>query len=378
VPRPIGVGIVGANPDRGWAARAHIPALASSPQFALTAVATSRQDSAEAARVRFGARHAFTDVHSLAAHPDVDLVVVTVKVPAHLELVTAGLTAGKHVYCEWPLARTADEASTLAAAARAGGVRTAVGLQARYAPAVRRAREVITGGRLGTVRSVAVHSCRGQGNALEVPAWTAYTYDGRNGAGLVEVLGGHVLDLVQYLVGPIRDLSARTAIRTTGHRIAETGEPVTVTAADHLLATAELDGGAVASLHLYDGEAARPHTAITVAGTGGNLLLASAPEASPSAAQPQIGRLDLYQSRPDRPEWTPVPVDADHASALPVEAANVARLYRRLAMDLQCGDLQRRSHTTPDFQDALDLHRVLERIPRPVSGLRTGPARSNP
>src|SRR4051812_23646545 len=89
----IGVGVIGANPDRGWAARAHLPSIAASREFALTAVATTRRDSAEAARRRFGARHAFTDPGALVAHPDVDLVVVTVKVPVHVELVTAALDA---------------------------------------------------------------------------------------------------------------------------------------------------------------------------------------------------------------------------------------------------------------------------------------------
>jgi predicted dehydrogenase len=93
----IGVGIIGASPDRGWAARAHIPAISASPQFRLAAVATSRAQSAAAAREAFGAPHAFTDAPSLARHPDVGLVVVTVKVPVHAELVAAVLDAGKHV-----------------------------------------------------------------------------------------------------------------------------------------------------------------------------------------------------------------------------------------------------------------------------------------
>jgi predicted dehydrogenase len=61
------------------------------------AVATTRTQSAYAARDRFAARHAFTDAVSLVRHPDVDLVVVTVKVPAHAELVTAAVDAGKDV-----------------------------------------------------------------------------------------------------------------------------------------------------------------------------------------------------------------------------------------------------------------------------------------
>lgn len=358
--RPIGVGILGANPDRGWAAQAHVPALAASPEFALAAVATTRDDSAEAARTRFGARHAFTDPRRLAAHHEVDLVVVTVKVPAHVELVSTALDAGKHVYCEWPLSATAAEAAALNAAARAAHVHAAVGLQARFAPAVRRARTMIRDGRVGIVRSATVFCSRSKGNAPEVPAWTAYTYDHSSGAGMVDVLGGHTLDLIQHLLGPIRHLSARTAIRSPDHRVAETGKPITVTAPDHFLANAEFDGGAVASIHLSDGEAAAPRTRIEIAGTEGNLALISAPETDPWAAQPQIGRLELHESRPDSPEWTPVTVAADHAGALPTPAANVARLYRDLATDLREG-----THTTPDFHVAHELHTLLEQAPLP-------------
>ncbi|MCI2415929.1 Gfo/Idh/MocA family oxidoreductase [Saccharopolyspora sp. K220] len=353
--RPIRVGVLGANPDRGWAARAHLPAIIASPEFALTAVATTRQDSAEAARARFDARHAFTDARSLASHPDVDLVVVTVKVPAHVELVTAALEAGKHVYCEWPLSTTAAEAAALTANANSAGVHAAVGLQARFAPAVRQARAMIADGRIGTVQSATLYSARSKGNTRDVPAWTAYTYHRGTGAGLVEVLGGHAIDLVQHLLGPIRELSARTAIRSPEHRIAETGEPINVTAPDHFLANAELDSGAVMSIQLHDGEAAAPRTRIQIAGTEGNIALTSVPEANPWAAQLQIGELALAESRPERPQWTPVPVPADDASELPTEVANVARLYRQLAKDLRAG-----SRITPDFRAAHDLHELIE------------------
>ncbi|MGW7539332.1 Gfo/Idh/MocA family protein [Amycolatopsis sp. NPDC054798] len=353
--KPIGVGILGANPDRGWAARAHVPAIAASPDFALTAVATTRTSSAEEARVRFKARHAFTDARSLAGHPDVDLVVVTVKVPAHVELVAAALEAGKHVYCEWPLTTTAEEAAALAAAGERAGVRTAVGLQARFSPAVRRAHAMIAAGEIGTVQSATVYSSRSKGNTREVPGWTAYTYDRRAGAGLVEVLGGHALDLVQHLLGPIRELTARTAIRNSSHRVAETGEPITATAPDHFLAHAELDGGAVVSVHLHDGEAVLPRTRIEIAGTEGNLALTSVPDADPWAAQLQIGWLGLHLSRPGSPEWTVVPVG--EASDLPVQAANVGHVYEQLAADLREG-----TNTVPDFAVARRLHELLSNV----------------
>src|SRR5436853_5534172 len=94
----IRVGIIGANPDRGWAAQAHIPALTSLPDdFAITALSTSRRESAAAAGKRFGVPRAFDNHQQLVNSADVDVVAVTVKVPHHFELASAALAAGKAV-----------------------------------------------------------------------------------------------------------------------------------------------------------------------------------------------------------------------------------------------------------------------------------------
>src|SRR5260370_6230840 len=115
----IRVGIIGANPDRGWAAEAHIPALKSlSDDFKITALSTTRRESADAASKLFGAPLAFDNHQDLVNSADVDVVAITVKVPYHLELATAALEAGKAVYCEWPLGNGLIEAASLAALAK--------------------------------------------------------------------------------------------------------------------------------------------------------------------------------------------------------------------------------------------------------------------
>lgn len=63
--RPIGVGVVGANPDAGWARYTHLPAVQASPAFDLVAVSSRRRASAEAAAQAFGAAHAFADALAL-------------------------------------------------------------------------------------------------------------------------------------------------------------------------------------------------------------------------------------------------------------------------------------------------------------------------
>src|SRR5438093_1538789 len=131
-PKRIRVGIIGANPDRGWAAEAHIPALKSlSDDFEITALSTSRRESADAARKLFGVPVVFDNHQDLVHHPAVGVIAITVKVPYHLELATAALDAGKAVYCEWPLGNGLKEAETLAVLATKQGVLAVAGLQAR-------------------------------------------------------------------------------------------------------------------------------------------------------------------------------------------------------------------------------------------------------
>src|SRR4029450_9077358 len=99
----IHVGIIGANAHYGWSMRAHLPALLALPEYELTAVCTSRRETAEEWAQHYGAKFAFHDYHAMVNPPDVDLVSVSVRVPLHHQMVIAALAAGKQVFCEWPL-----------------------------------------------------------------------------------------------------------------------------------------------------------------------------------------------------------------------------------------------------------------------------------
>src|SRR5258705_10647433 len=109
-PKRIRVGIIGANQDRGWAAQAHIPALRSLPNdFEITALSTSRRESADAAGKRFGVPLAFDSHHDLVNSPEVDVVAIAVKVPHHLELATAALEAAEPGGWGLPLGNGVEE-----------------------------------------------------------------------------------------------------------------------------------------------------------------------------------------------------------------------------------------------------------------------------
>ncbi|WP_280369656.1 Gfo/Idh/MocA family protein [Nocardia wallacei] len=348
----IRVGIVGASPDRGWAVRAHVPALQALPDYRITAVGTSRLESAERAARLFGAAHGYADPRRLAEDPSVDLVAITVKVPAHAELIRLALAAGKHVYCEWPLALNTAEADELTRLATAAGVHHAVGLQTRYSPALARARRLLAEGYVGESVSATVYSARHLGAGTEVPDWAAYTLDRRNGAGVVEVLGGHTLDAVEYLVGEFTDVSARLA-RHQSRAIVEGVGAVAVTSPGHLLLDAATAAGVVVSAHIHDSKATNGRTRIEIAGTTGDLAIVSG-TGGPGGIS--LSELRLLGSR--NGEWQPLDGD-DPLAATPLdnESGNVARLYSALAQDIRTG-----AATVPTFVDGVRAHRLLDAV----------------
>jgi predicted dehydrogenase len=121
--REIRIGICRGESEPRVRLIAHIPALQALPDFEISAICTSRQDSADATAKHYGVPLAFCDAEKLAQHPDIDLVTVSVKVPDHYLPVTAAIQAGKRVYCEWPLGRDTDEATLMLAAAERKGIR---------------------------------------------------------------------------------------------------------------------------------------------------------------------------------------------------------------------------------------------------------------
>src|SRR5205809_4459045 len=283
----IRVGIIGANPDRGWAAQAHMPALKSlSHDFEITALSTSRRESADAAGKRFGVRLAFDNHHDLVNSDAVDVVAVTVKVPYHLELATAALDAGRDVYCEWPLGNGLKEAETLAALAKKKGVLAVAGLQARSAPSVAYVRDLITQGYVGEVLSTTwIGSGMGWGPTAE--PFNAYLNDRKNGATMLSIALGHTADALCYCLGEVRQLSATTAMRRETFTIAGTGESKPMNAEDQVGVSGLLEGGAAFSIHYRGGISRGTNLLWEINGTAGDLQLTA------TGGQAQSWELDL-------------------------------------------------------------------------------------
>ena len=260
--KQIGVGIIGVEPGRSWSAVAHIPALMSLPQYKLVALSTRRQESADAAARAYGIEQAFDNHHALVSHPEVDLVVVSVKVPHHFDLVSAALAAGKSVYGEWPLGNGLAEATHMADLARGKPLSTSVGLQARFSPVIRYVRDLIAEGHIGEVLSTTLMG-NGLSWAASVPPTYVYLLDRRNGATLLTVTFIHAVEAIYYALGEITEVQALTAQRRLHVTLVGTGEILPMDADDQVVVAGRLETGAVLTVHYRGGEDLNKYDATT-------------------------------------------------------------------------------------------------------------------
>jgi len=350
----IRVGIIGANPDRGWAAEAHIPALKSlSDDFEITALSTSRRESADAASKLFGVPVAFDNHQDLVNRADVDVVAITVKVPYHLELATAALDAGKAVYCEWPLGNGLKEAETLAALAKKKGVLAVAGLQARSAPSVAYVRDLIKQGYVGEVLSTSLIGS-GMGWGPTVEPFNAYLNDKKNGATMLSIALGHAADALCHCLGEVRELSATMTVRRESFTIAGTGESKPMNADDQVLVSGLLEGGAALSIHYRGGVSRGTNLLWEINGTEGDLQLTAA------GGQAQIFEMDVRGAKGNQSSLETLPVPEQYRWSppqAPGPSANVAQAYARFARDYREG-----THLCPTFDDAVTRHRMLDAI----------------
>jgi predicted dehydrogenase len=353
--RAIGVGIIGLSASRGWAATAHLPALRSLPDYEVRAVSGSTPDSAKKAAAAHGIAASCADHVELVSRDDVDLVVVTVKVPEHHRLVSAAIEAGKAVLCEWPLGNGADEAADLTGRAAARGVRGFVGLQARSAPAVRCIHDLVHGGAVGEVLSTSLLGAGDRWGPTIHPSAT-YLLDKSNGATLLTIPFGHTLEAVCSVLGEFTSLNATMASRRTASRRTDTGETLPMTAEDQIAVSGVLVGGAVASMHYRGGRSAGTGFLWEINGTEGDLV------ARGSSGHLQYGQVEILTASEPGGALVPVRIPDRYYRAAGERASlayTVAEAYVQIAADLRHG-----TGDAPDFADALRRHRTLEAIER--------------
>jgi predicted dehydrogenase len=205
----IGVAVIGG----GMAGRAHAAGYRSAttlfgtdrPDVRLVAIADAVPAVADDVARRYGYERAEYDWRAIAQAPDIDAVSVVVANHLHRDIVEGLLDAGKHVLCEKPLAATRADGEAMVAAADRSDRVTAVGFTYRRSPAVEAIRRELAAGTVGEL--VHFNGRYWCDYALDATAPITWRYRGGPGTGALADVGSHLLDLAEFLCGPIIEVS---------------------------------------------------------------------------------------------------------------------------------------------------------------------------
>jgi predicted dehydrogenase len=351
----IRVGIVGATVTQGgsgWGANAHVPALKALPGYELKAVCTAHEDTAKASAAAFGAERGFHRFSDMASHPEVDLIVVCVRVPGHRELVMAGLQAGKSVCCEWPLGKDLAEAEEMAGLARQRSLKTIVGLQGRSDPTILYARDLVKEGYIGEVLTANL-STVAQAQLQRGPGriWQGVR---ANGANVLTITGGHAIDALCAVLGEFAELSARVSTRIPEWRTPE-GKPVPVDSPDSINVVGRMVSGAEVSINVATVPSNPGGNRLEIYGREGALIIRANGALS-------LGPNQMHAGKGKEP-MAAMPVPAKYKFAPEGTPSgqpyNVAQAYARAADALRgAGSFD------VDFNLAVQRHKLIDAIER--------------
>lgn len=306
----IAVGVIGC----GFQGRAHLEALAHLKGARVVAVADIDPERADDAACQYDVEHHHADARDLLAHV-LDLVVVATMPDSHYELVLRACDAGAHVFCEKPFALDAGQAAEMVRAADRAERLLMVGFNMRYMAATAAVRRFMAEGLLGEPVCA-----RGFMLADDIPWWGKHYVRAVSGGGALASSAVHMLDLVMWLAGNPRPLTA-TASATTifPHKRLGGGPPGATKiydVEDVVFGHIRFEGGFWLSIEgswMYD----RPgwNYSFDMMGTRG---------------QAHLQPLELYteENRRVTRVWKDVSEDPDFVGALPHEVADVVASVR--------------------------------------------------
>ncbi|MEM7444634.1 MAG: Gfo/Idh/MocA family oxidoreductase [Pseudomonadota bacterium] len=385
MPDSIGLGLIGT----GFMGRCHAIAFRTAAAvFPLSvvprmeAVADINLAAAEALAGRFGFRRATADWRDLVDDPAIGVIAIASPNKFHTEMALAATEAGKHVYCEKPMALTAADAERMLEAAEAANIVHMVGYNYVANPAVIFARKLIDEGVLGDV----IHfRCVNDEDYMADPA-VPYSWRCRRdaaGTGTLADLGGHAISLALYLAGPIAGVSAITDTVITkrpvmdSETMARSGKPDPSTGAgkmgqveneDQAVAMLRFENGAIGSFSSSRVAWGRKnYLAFEINGRNGTLIF----------DQERLNELRLYTNDgigDDRNGFRTISMGPEHepyGAFLPAKghqigfndkkSVEVARLLQAIAGEVD---------PYPSFKDGLAVEYVLDAIERSSSERR--------
>lgn len=213
----------------------------------ITHVVTSRAETAEKARDLIGAKVAATDPRTITENPEIDIVHICTPNHLHKEALLSAMRGQKHIYCDKPLVATLEEAQQIEAALADFRGIAQMTFQYRFYPSTMRAKQLVQSGRLGRILSFRASYLHGGNANPGAPAKWKLTAEA--GGGVIADLASHVVDLVDWLVGPFASITAATQIAYPDRpSVEDPKRRLPVDAEDNVMLVARMASGAMGTL----------------------------------------------------------------------------------------------------------------------------------
>lgn len=241
--------------------------------FVLSAVCTTRMESARATAERFGVPGAYASVDDMLGEADLDAVCVSLQPQMHYAVALACLRAGKHVYCEQPLCSNTEQAAILTDEAARRGLRTVVGHRNAHIPQVLQMAHLIATGFIGTPLTFQ-HSHFVSAYIQPRPRHRSWLFDASTGRPTYRA--ANAFDRVMAVLGsPVSEVAADIATRVASRPSMDGGEPIRGDLPDNMSFLVRLDNGASGTIQISKTAWFGDKERFDVYGTTGMLRLTS-------------------------------------------------------------------------------------------------------
>src|SRR5687768_14938443 len=147
---------------------------------------------------KFGAEHAYTNYEDMLRNPDVTVVAIHTPNAQHAEQAIAAARAGKHVFCDKPMATSVADAERIVRECEKAGVKLGINFHNRFMPCFIEARRIIASGEIGDVHHVQLEASPGARPGGRLGTWR--TEQATAGLGTTYSIGVHVYDILRYLL----------------------------------------------------------------------------------------------------------------------------------------------------------------------------------
>ena len=207
---------------------------------------------------RHGVSQIYTDLDGILGDKSVDAVIVLAPPHRHAESVIAAAGAGRHIYCEKPMATTIDEADEMISACKSNGVKLMIAFMKRFNRSFQLVNDLIVEGRLGQVFEMRI-----RWDNIRTGSATGEKYLPESGGGILQEDGSHIIDVCRWWLGDVSEVSAQILIVSPeSHQTEDVGCLVM-----------KHDSGAISTLHATMITHAPGEESYELFGTQGTLVM---------------------------------------------------------------------------------------------------------